>query len=580
MYLQDKIPVHIPAPYLFASGNNIIGGSITSPIANPKTGEYVGQVLLDYIPQGVRDSMDLLHQPLTFLITPDEDVVGGDTVVGPGWGEGGSTWKSAPIGDLLFLHETTPTNRNYFDEIVLSQMKKGVQGEEQFNVTTQGEGVVLMCLSFAPISVDVMLPVAPDDYAAGVKKSKTLIYSLGVGVPCGDISKPFRKVEDDVEDDLQDNNDIYVAVNVAATSLFIIFSAFAAAHISRPMIKLLNIVRTTNSGEPVDNIPPLKGGCKEVQDVYSTFAKLNKIVRVSNNSFFSGNLDMAHHFISDALTLFRHVDDKKAIAVACNNLANTLFALQHDQRLEKVPDPRQVNQVLSLYDEAVERGHGEFTSVDEDNDLKVRYALQLSDRVFNRGLYYFFLGDIGRGTADITFARNLYYDIRDILLARKQLFSTADEYFNRLLRRISCLTVCLQGFDGLRDLWDPETLLDEADQMVAAAWTATNCPLFREVQRTGRRQQLESSAILLAVHSECDDPLHAAKLGMRMLVEDLYVLEPAFVRAAEALLEAMENGTVDFSESTRDRASRELKNMLDSCRFANDFINLLTMEKF
>jgi hypothetical protein len=116
--------------------------------------------------------------------------------------------------------------------------------------------------------------------------------------------------------------------------------------------------------------------------------------------------------------------------------------------------------------------------------------------------------------------------------------------------------------------------------MVAAAWTATNCPLFREVQRDGRRQQLESSAILLAIHSECDDPLHAAKLGMRMLVEDLYILEPAFVRAAEALLEAIEGGNVVFSQDTVDCTSRELKLMLDSCRFANDFINLLTMEKF
>eukprot|EP00529_Nitzschia_sp_RCC80_P002757 CAMPEP_0113467282 /NCGR_PEP_ID=MMETSP0014_2-20120614/14730_1 /TAXON_ID=2857 /ORGANISM="Nitzschia sp." /LENGTH=1767 /DNA_ID=CAMNT_0000359577 /DNA_START=361 /DNA_END=5664 /DNA_ORIENTATION=+ /assembly_acc=CAM_ASM_000159 len=577
-YKQDQIPVHITAPYLFASGSGTIGGSITSPIANPRTGEYVGQVLLDFLPTGVSDSMNLLDQPLTFLITPDEDVVGGDTVVGPRFGVKDLAWKSSPIGDLIFLHEPSPENRQYFDNEILPSMKNGTSGYREFNITND-EGVnALMCLSFAPVSFDVMLPIAPDDYAAGVKKSRALVYSLGVGVPCQNISFPFRKVEGEVRDDLEENLDTYISVNVIATSLFIIFSAFAAAYISRPMIKLLNIVRQTNSGEPVDNIPPLKGGCKEVQDVYSTFAKLNKIVRVSNNSFFSGNLDMALHFVSDALTLFRHVDDQKAIAVACNNLANTLFALQHDQRLEKAPDPRQVDQVLSLYDEAVERGHTNFTSVDEDNDLKVRYALQLSDRVFNRGLYYFFLGDIERGTADIAFARNLYYDIREILLTRKQLFSTADEYFNRLLRRISCLTVCLQGFEGLRQLWDPETLIDEADHMVAAAWTATNCPLFREVQRIGRRQQLESSAILLAVHSECDDPLHAAKLGIRMLVEDLYMLEPAFVRAAEALLEAIEDGKVMISQDNN--VPGELRIMLDSCRFANDFINLLTMEKF
>ena len=45
--------------------------------------------------------------------------------------------------------------------------------------------------------------------------------------------------------------------------------------------------------------PPLEGGCKEVQDVYTTFAKLNKIIKVSNTSFFLGNL----HFFEVILIL-------------------------------------------------------------------------------------------------------------------------------------------------------------------------------------------------------------------------------------------------------------------------------------
>jgi hypothetical protein len=68
-----------------------------------------------------------------------------------------------------------------------------------------------------------------------------------------------------------------------------------------------------------------------VQGVYNTFAKLNKIIKVSNTSFFCGHLDMAHHFVSDALILYRKINDRKAIGVACNNLANTLFAIRFEQ---------------------------------------------------------------------------------------------------------------------------------------------------------------------------------------------------------------------------------------------------------
>lgn len=62
------------------------------------------------------------------------------------------------------------------------------------------------------------------------------------------------------------------------------------------------------------------GGSRESNKVYISFAKLFKIVRVSNTAFFSGNLEWAYHFVSDALKLFRKIEDRKAIGVASNNV--------------------------------------------------------------------------------------------------------------------------------------------------------------------------------------------------------------------------------------------------------------------
>lgn len=80
------------------------------------------------------------------------------------------------------------------------------------------------------------------------------------------------------------------------------------------MITLLTIVRTINDGKLRDDIPPLQGnGSKEVHQVYTSFAKLFKILRISNVAFFGRNLLSAHSFTIDALKLFRKVGDDKAV---------------------------------------------------------------------------------------------------------------------------------------------------------------------------------------------------------------------------------------------------------------------------
>ena len=349
-------------------------------------------------------------------------------------------------------------------------------------------------------------------------------------------------------------------------------------YIAFPMIKVSNIVKSTKKGE-YDDIPPLEGGCKEVQDVYNTFAKLNKIVKISNTSFFSGKLDLAHHFMSDALVLYRKINDRKAIGVTCNNLANTLFAIQYE-RLGNLnccdtPMTCYVAQALALYDEALNYSQRDFEGA--EGDLKVDYAMQLSDRLFNRGLYYLFIDGFScapddsreRGYNDINFSRNLHDDIRDYLLENKQLFAKASPYFSRLLRRINCLAAFYDDV-GLRDIWDASTLLEEANQLVAAAVEASSngnfCPLFQEINRSGRQQQLDNLQILLALKS--GDDYKAARTGMRMLVEDVYLIESAFTRAAEAVLRYMKECPADetFSKRSIECARSDFRAMVKSCK--------------
>jgi hypothetical protein len=222
------------APYEFAS-TRIVASSITSVIANPSTGEYVGQVLLDYLPIGVTSSVRGLSDIFSFLITPGADVLGGDTVVGPNKTNG---WESSSIVDLLFPFEgENSENRNRFVSKFLPMMKAGSTSkwndQVHFNVTKEDGLDVEMCLAFAPVAVRIMLGTDPSDFAASVNTTESLIYSIGVARPCSEIKKPFDAVEGDVNEELELIGLVYVLINTCATLLFILFSVAAAASVGK-----------------------------------------------------------------------------------------------------------------------------------------------------------------------------------------------------------------------------------------------------------------------------------------------------------------------------------------------------------
>jgi hypothetical protein len=215
------------APYDYAS-EAITASSITSPIANPSTGEYVGQVLHDYLPLGLGTCMLGLVESLSFLITAGEDVVGGDTVVGPNKAEG---WRSSPISDLLFPNEDESEEKQLFQTEVLSELKAGKRGQKKFSMRGEDGSEVDICLAFAPVEVRILLGMNPSHFEAPVKGSDAFVYSVAVGKPCADFYMPFETVQNWVNQDLQSVAWIYTILNVVVTLLFVIFSGVGAMYI-------------------------------------------------------------------------------------------------------------------------------------------------------------------------------------------------------------------------------------------------------------------------------------------------------------------------------------------------------------
>jgi hypothetical protein len=342
------------------------------------------------------------------------------------------------------------------------------------------------------------------------------------------------------------------------------------------MITLLRTVRNINSGNIEDDIPPLHGGSSEVHQVYNSFAKLCKIVRVSNTAFFSGNFQWAYHFISDALKLYRKIDDKKAIGIACNNLGNTLYSMRYERARTLAPRTEfgenwTSEAALEHFDEAVQSAQIEFDA-ETVEELKADFAHQLADRLFNRGLFYLLIREDEnapenaqeRGYQDIAKARGLDYDVKDLWLERKVLLKNSGAYFNRLLRRIHGL-VDFHSDEGLREVWDTKELVEDADQLLFAAWKEPAAPLFAEISRVGRLQQLEGAVIRYEFCA--GNKGEAARLAMRMFAEDEYLLEYSFIQGATALLGFLRgNHSSPFASKTVASARADLRKMLGSCK--------------
>ena len=84
---------------------------------------------------------------------------------------------------------------------------------------------------------------------------------------------------------------------------------------------------SSNSDDTISRLSDYKGSCREVDSVYKTTEMLYKVVRFANLAFFSGDLEVAYNVLRDALPLFTRLDNSKAVAVASNNLGNTMLTI-------------------------------------------------------------------------------------------------------------------------------------------------------------------------------------------------------------------------------------------------------------
>jgi hypothetical protein len=260
-------------------------------------------------------------------------------------------------------------------------------------------------------------------------------------------------------------------------------------------------------------------------------------------------LEWAYHFVSDALRLFRTLGDRKGIGVASNNIANIMFVASLEKSPKRI-SPESPSSVKEKYNhDAASRHYDEaisIASMDLDQaallDDKASHAQQLANRHFNRAMFHLRTAKEAssvdckaKGYEDLEKARALDLDIHEYWLHHNRLMDISDIYFDRIIRRLRGLSM-VSDDRRARDMWNVRELVEEGDQLLYAAW-GESVPLFREFSLIGRLQMLESA--LIALELVLGNIEEAARISMRMITEDEYLLDSAFVTVADALFRFM-----------------------------------------
>lgn len=315
--------------------------------------------------------------------------------------------------------------------------------------------------------------------------------------------------------------------------------------------------------------------------MYNSFSKLIRTVRMSTYIFFSGDLETAKETTTSALALFRTVADQKAIGVASNNLANICFVmLMRDAGTlgaKQIDLQLQFDEAIIHYDRSIEEAQQCFEQ-SSDDIVKCDYGQLLANRLFNKAMCCLHAEnlqitddsrEIALNCLERTFA--LDRDIAEVWLDQKLLLKNSARYFDRLISRLHGLLEFPEDPDVQR-IGNASSIVEEADELLSAAWKEHGSSLFREHTRIGRLQQLES--IIVKLHLLANETKHAARMAIRMLVEDEYLQEPAFSVSGTAVSELLFHNTSStmkgseriWSNDTVTAAHRDLLQTSKRCK--------------
>lgn len=234
LYFEHRRPIHITAPYRFAFGQTS-ASTATAAVANPWNDEYVGQMLLDFYPAAISDTIDDIETSMAFIITPSS-ASEGDVVAGFG---NSKVWEPAWLIDELFPYESkTSNNRAVFEREFLPEVKSDVNGTIDFVRFAQDGSEEDLTLVHFPVFARTLLPLNPSDFARGVQVTRTHVYTVGLVSRRERLRTAWESISQDVRRDIKWISVVYVMTVVVSSSLML----FLAVKVSTMCVAPVSLI--------------------------------------------------------------------------------------------------------------------------------------------------------------------------------------------------------------------------------------------------------------------------------------------------------------------------------------------------
>ncbi|KAL7532352.1 hypothetical protein ACHAXR_004576 [Thalassiosira sp. AJA248-18] len=488
------------------------------------------------------------------MITPERDVLGHDTVVGPGFR---LDTEGKSIEELLFPD-------NAFKPI-LEDMKAGNRGEGVYrsNRTTSGHSDGNQVhISYAPVFVRSYVPLNSSDITRGVKENTILVYSLALAETESGIIDSFQSsINDFASKTVQICIGVLTALIVVATILIVYIAFRVTASMIEPLLQLLGVVKDINSmrisnDDALAKLSYHKGSCREVECVYKTMEFLYKVVQFANSAFFSGDLEVAFQVFKDSLRLFTRLDNKKAVAVASNNLGNTMLTIYRTMKTNDDGDmcglskTEVIEKGTAYYAHSIKLGEDSYDAFYNEQGWSeecLEFMQFLANRYFNRAIFFLTTSCDNEnrkaaeslGFRDLQISADMDLEIVDQCLEMGFKINRVERYELMMSRIRGLLSLAELGYST-----DELYIEDQITDLYRDLNNAMKNPgheLFKEISIAGRMQKLDTELIKYFSVAK-QDKINAARVAIRMLIEDEYVFPDAEQEAIETLLSYLDTG--------------------------------------
>jgi hypothetical protein len=282
-----------------------------------------------------------------------------------------------------------------------------------------------------------------------------------------------------------------------------------------------------------------------------TLEALYKIVRSANSAFFAGEVEAAYIFLLDALRLFHRLDNKKAMGIASNNIGNTLLGMYCEMKsgdldeLYGLKREEVVTRGIAHFHNAIQLGEKAYDEFYEQQGWSphcLDFMQHLANRYFNRGMFLLHVKDDHENPGEIE-----QFGMRDLQIASdmdQEVVSYGEDIGwgskDRVGKLFNVNLVRIRGYNSLRALgyvhnWGVEDLIEDTLEIIKTEHrNRESSELFADVTVAGRLQELEAQ---LMRHMVLNGDLEtAARIAVRMIIEDEHVYVDAVIQAIDVLI--------------------------------------------